>query len=158
MATSSAHGLHGKAVENYAKAIYALQQRGEGTVGTRDLADRLGVTAGSASAMVKRMAVLGLATHAPYKGVTLTAAGEEVALEVLRHHHLLELYLVEFLGVPLQQARQEAEALEHVISEDLEARIAAKLGHPTHDPHGDPIPGVDLRLDDGSRVPRSRHT
>ncbi len=145
MATSSAHGHHGKAVENYAKAIYALQQRGDGTVGTNELANRLGVTAGSASAMVRRMADLGLATHAPYKGVTLTETGERIALEVVRHHRLLELYLVEFLDVPPQQARQEAEALEHVISEDLEARIAAKLGYPTHDPHGDPIPGVDLR-------------
>jgi DtxR family transcriptional regulator, Mn-dependent transcriptional regulator len=158
MATSSTRGLHGKAVENYAKAIYALQQRDGGAVGTGDLADRLGVTAGSASATVKRMADRGLATHAPYKGVTLTAAGETVALEVLRHHHLLELYLVEFLGVPSQQARQEAEALEHVISEDLEARIAAKLGHLTLVPRGDPIPSVELRVDDGSRVQRSRHT
>ncbi|MTD46335.1 hypothetical protein GKE82_19090 [Conexibacter sp. W3-3-2] len=156
MATSSAHDHHSKAVENYAKAIYALQQRDDGTVGTRDLANRLGVTAGSASAMVKRMADLGLATHAPYKGARLTEAGEKVALEVMRHHRLLERYLVEFLGVPTEQARQEAEAWEHVISEDLEARIAAKLGNPTYDPHGDAIAGVDLRRDDGSRALRHR--
>lgn len=152
MATSSAHGHHGEAVENYAKAIYALQQRAEGTVGTNELADRLGVTAGSASAMVKRMADLGLASHAPYKGVTLSAEGERVALEVMRHHRLLELYLHEHLGVPWDRVHEEAEALEHVISEDLEARIAAKLGHPTHDPHGDPIPDVDLRIDEGQSV------
>jgi DtxR family Mn-dependent transcriptional regulator len=151
---SSAHGLHGEAVENYAKAIYALQRRSEGgTVGTTDLAERLGVTAGSASAMVKRMAELGLVTHAPYKGVRLTEDGERVALEVLRHHRLLELYLAEHLGVPWDRVHEEAEALEHVISEDLEARIAAKLGHPTHDPHGDPIPDADLRIDEGDTAP-----
>lgn len=117
---SSAHGLHGEAVENYAKAIYALQRRTDAeTVGTTDLAERLGVTAGSASAMVKRMAELGLVTHARYKGVTLTAEGERVALEVLRHHRLLELFLAEHLDVPWDRVHEEAEALEHVISEDL---------------------------------------
>jgi len=149
MATS-AHRLHGEAIENYAKAIYALQRRSEdGSVGTTDLAERLGVTAGSASAMVKRMAELGLVEHAPYKGVSLTADGKRVALEVLRHHRLLELYLAEHLGVPWDRVHEEAEALEHVISEDLEARIAAKLGNPTHDPHGDPIPDAQLRIDEG---------
>ncbi|PTL56100.1 metal-dependent transcriptional regulator [Paraconexibacter algicola] len=152
MATPSGNRQHGEAVENYAKAIYALQRRGDGTVGTNELADRLGVTAGSASAMVKRMADLGLASHAPYKGVTLSEQGEKVALEVMRHHRLLELYLHEHLGVPWDRVHEEAEALEHVISEDLEARIAAKLGHPTHDPHGDPIPDADLRIDEGDSV------
>lgn len=152
MATPSANRQHGEAVENYAKAIYALQLRGEGTVGTNELAERLGVTAGSASAMVKRMADLGLASHAPYKGVTLSEEGEKVALEVMRHHRLLELYLHEHLGVPWDRVHEEAEALEHVISEDLEARIAAKLGHPTHDPHGDPIPDAQLRIVEGDNV------
>ena len=91
---------------------------------------------------------LGLAEHAPYRGVSLTPAGEQVALEVIRHHRLLELYLAEHLGVPWDRVHEEAEALEHVISEDLEARIAAKLGNPTHDPHGDPIPSADLTIDE----------
>jgi DtxR family Mn-dependent transcriptional regulator len=152
MATSPPR--HGEAVENYAKAIYALQARSPaGTVGTNELAERLGVTPGSASAMVRRLAELGLATHEPYKGVALTAEGARVALEVMRHHRLLELYLVEHLGVPWDRVHDEAEALEHVISEDLEARIAAKLGNPTHDPHGDPIPDADLRIDEGDARP-----
>ncbi len=147
---------HGEAIENYAKAIYALQRRSDdGTVGTNELADRLGVTAGSASAMVRRLAELGLATHEPYKGVALTPEGDRVALEVMRHHRLLELYLAEHLGVPWDRVHDEAEALEHVISEDLEERIAAKLGNPTHDPHGDPIPDAQLRIDEGDALPLS---
>jgi DtxR family Mn-dependent transcriptional regulator len=139
-----------EAIEDYAKAIYALQRRSAGRpVGTNDLAERLGVTAGSASAMVKKLAHRGLAEHAPYHGVRLTADGERLALEVLRHHRLLELYLAEHLDVPWDRVHAEAETLEHAISEDLEARIAAKLGHPTHDPHGDPIPAADLSVDEG---------
>jgi len=138
------------AVQDYAKAIYALQRKKGGEpVTTNDLAARLGVTAASASSMVKKLADLGLADHARYHGVTLTGEGERIALEVLRHHRLLELYLAEHLGVPWDRVHDEAEALEHVLSEDLEARIAAKLGHPTHDPHGDPIPDVELRVDEG---------
>ena len=112
---------------------------------TNDLADRLGVTPASVSAMLKKLAERGLVEHVPYKGVLLTGEGRRVALEVMRHHRLLELYLAEHLGVPWDRVHEEAEALEHVISEDLEARIAAKLGEPTHDPHGDPIPSADLR-------------
>ena len=138
-----------EAIEDYAKAIYALGRRGDGTATTNALADRLGVSAGSVSAMIKKLAERGLAEHEPYHGVHLTAEGERVALEVLRHHRLLELYLAEHLGVPWDRVHEEAEALEHVISEDLEARIAAKLGHPTHDPHGDPIPDADLVIDEG---------
>ena len=140
---------HSDAIEDYAKAIYALSRRGGGVVSTNALAERLGVTPASRSAMVKKHAERGLAAHVPYKGVELTPSGERVALEVLRHHRLLELYLAEHLGVPWDRVHDEAEALEHVISEDLEARIAVKLGHPTHDPHGDPIPSVDLAVDDG---------
>ena len=140
---------HSDAIEDYAKAIYALSRRGGGVVSTNALAERLGVTPASASAMVKKLAERGLAAHVPYKGVELTASGERVALEVLRHHRLLELYLSEHLGVPWDRVHDEAEALEHVISEDLEARIAAKLGHPTHDPHGDPIPSAELVIDEG---------
>ena len=140
---------HSDAIEDYAKAIYALSRRGGGVVSTNALAERLGVTPASASAMVKKLAERGLAAHAPYKGVELTEAGERVALEVLRHHRLLELYLSEHLGVPWDRVHDEAEALEHVLSEDLEARIADKLGHPTHDPHGDPIPSAELVIDEG---------
>jgi DtxR family transcriptional regulator, Mn-dependent transcriptional regulator len=136
-----------ESVEDYAKAIYGLERRGDGApVTTNVLADRLGVTPASASNMVKRLAEQGLAEHAPYHGVTLTDEGTRVALEVLRHHRLLELYLVEHLDVPWDRVHEEADALEHVISEDLEERIAAKLGHPTHDPHGDPIPDANLDL------------
>ena len=143
-------GRPSEAIEDYAKAIYALSRRGGGVVSTNALAERLGVTPASASAMVKKLAERGLAAHAPYKGVELTDAGERVALEVLRHHRLLELYLSEHLGVPWDRVHDEAEALEHVISEDLEARIAAKLGNPTHDPHGDPIPDADLHVDESA--------
>jgi DtxR family Mn-dependent transcriptional regulator len=137
------------AVEDYAKAIYSLERRCDGAVSTNDLADRMRVTPASASAMVKKLAESELVSHVPYKGVRLTPAGQLIALEVLRHHRLLELYLAEHLGVPWDRVHEEAEALEHVISEDLEARIAAKLGNPTHDPHGDPIPAADLTIDEG---------
>ena len=142
-----------EAIQDYAKAIYALQRRAEGPVATNDLAERLRVTPASVSAMLKKLAERGLVEHVPYKGVLLTGEGQRVALEVLRHHRLLELYLAEHLGVPWDRVHEEAEALEHVISEDLEARIAAKLGNPTHDPHGDPIPDADLEIDEGSARP-----
>src|SRR5947207_7518845 len=106
----------------------------------------MGVTPASASAMVKRLDGLGLVTHVPYRGVQLTESGTKVALEILRHHRLLELYLAETLGVPWDRVHDEAEVLEHVLSEELEELIAAKLGDPTHDPHGDPIPTRELKL------------
>jgi DtxR family transcriptional regulator, Mn-dependent transcriptional regulator len=132
------------AVQDYAKAIYALQHGSECAVTTNALAERLNVTAASASGMVRKLDELGLVTHVPYKGVRLTETGTRVALEVLRHHRLLELYLAETLGVPWDRVHDEAEVLEHVLSEDLEELIAAKLGNPTHDPHGDPIPTAEL--------------
>jgi DtxR family transcriptional regulator, Mn-dependent transcriptional regulator len=145
-----------EAVENYAKAIYSLQNRGGGEpVATNDLADRLEVTPASASGMIKKLADLGLVAHVPYRGVQLTPEGERLALEVLRHHRLLELYLATQLDVPWDRVHEEAEALEHVLSEDLEARIAAKLGNPTHDPHGDPIPSAELVIDESSTRPLS---
>ena len=98
--------------------------------------------------MVKRLGELGLVAHQPYRGVTLTAAGQRVALEVIRHHRLLELYLVESLGVPWDRVHAEAEVLEHVLSDELEELIAAKLGNPTRDPHGDPIPSRDLTIEE----------
>ena len=140
------------AIEDYAKAIYGLELRAGGAVSTNALAERLGVTAASASGMVKRLDELGLVSHVPYRGVELTADGRRLALEVLRHHRLLELYLAESLGVPWDRVHQEAEVLEHVLSEELEEAIAAKLGNPTHDPHGDPIPTADLRIEEGDTV------
>jgi DtxR family Mn-dependent transcriptional regulator len=149
-ATRRAWRTTSEAVEDYAKAIYALQARGGAAVTTNDLAHRLGVTAPSASAMVKRLAEQGLVEHELYHGTRLTERGRRLALEVLRHHRLLELYLAEHLGVPWDRVHDEAETLEHVLSEDLEARIAAKLGYPTHDPHGDPIPSAEGRIDEGA--------
>jgi DtxR family transcriptional regulator, Mn-dependent transcriptional regulator len=148
MAISGDH--YSQAVEDYAKAIYALAQRSGGIVSTNALADRLNVTAPSVTAMVKKLSERGLAEHIPYKGVRLTAEGERVALEVMRHHRLLELYLAEHLGVSWDRVHEEAEALEHVLSETLEAQIAAKLGNPTHDPHGDPIPDAELHIEEGA--------
>ncbi|MFL5822764.1 MAG: metal-dependent transcriptional regulator [Solirubrobacteraceae bacterium] len=143
------HIPRSSAIEDYAKAIYALEER-EGEVTTNALAERLGVTAGSASGMVKRLCELGLVEHQPYHGVSLTDDGRRVALEVMRHHRLLELYLVKSLGVPWDRVHQEAEVLEHVLSEELEELIAAQLGDPTHDPHGDPIPTRDLTIEEES--------
>src|ERR671934_2489816 len=136
------------AVEDYAKAIYALQTQGGHAVNTNAIADRLGVTPASASNMAKKLSALGLVEHVPYKGVRLTDAGQRVALEVLRHHRLLELYLAQNLDVPWDRVHDEAEVLEHVLSEELEELIARKLGNPTHDPHGDPIPTRDGRIDE----------
>jgi DtxR family Mn-dependent transcriptional regulator len=133
------------AVEDYAKAIYVLEER-DGEVTTTSLAARLSVTPASASGMIRKLAEQGLVAHVPYKGVALTDCGRKLALEMVRHHRLLETYLSESLGMPWDRVHAEAEVLEHVISEDLEQRIAAKLGHPTHDPHGDPIPSADLTL------------
>jgi DtxR family Mn-dependent transcriptional regulator len=106
--------------------------------------------------MVKRLDALGLVEHVPYKGVVLTERGMKVALEVLRHHRLLERYLAEELGVPWDRVHDEAEVLEHVLSEDLEELIAAKLGHPTIDPHGDPIPTADLQISERVTVSMDR--
>jgi DtxR family Mn-dependent transcriptional regulator len=140
------------AVEDYAKAIFSLQAELDGPVSTTSLAERLRVTPASASGMVKKLCELELVEHQPYKGVALTAKGRRVALEVLRHHRLLEAYLASSLGVPWDRVHDEAEVLEHVLSEELEALIAAKLGHPTHDPHGDPIPSADLELEEESHA------
>lgn len=142
---------HSPAIEDYAKAIYTLQQRTDGPVTTTALAERLNVSAASASGMVRRLGEIGLAKHEPYKGVELTEAGRAVALEVIRHHRLLELLLAE-LGVPWDRVHDEAEVLEHHISEELEALIAERLGDPTHDPHGDPIPAVDLTVEEGTTI------
>src|SRR6266513_869428 len=115
------------AVEDYVKAVYVLETEGSGAT-TTSLAARLGVQPGSVSGMVRKLVALGLAKHEPYRRVRLTAAGRRVALEVIRHHRLLELYLVESLGMSWDEVHAEAEVLEHVLSEGLEELIAAKLG------------------------------
>jgi DtxR family transcriptional regulator, Mn-dependent transcriptional regulator len=136
------------AVQDYAKAIWTLARRGDEPVSTSALAERLDVSPASASAMVKRMESLGLVVREPYHGVELTRAGERVALEVVRHHRLLELYLAEALGMSWDRVHEEAEVLEHAISPELSELIAKKLGNPTHDPHGDPIPTRDGLIDE----------
>jgi DtxR family Mn-dependent transcriptional regulator len=147
MATQEPH-LRSHAVEDYAKAIYVLETRGREPVSTTALAARLGVTAGSVSAMVKKLAELDLVTHTPYRGVRLTPDGRRTALEVIRHHRLLELFLAEVLEMPWDRVHEEAEVLEHVLSAELEEIIAAKLGNPTRDPHGDPIPTAEFEIEE----------
>jgi DtxR family Mn-dependent transcriptional regulator len=136
--------VQSEAVQDYVKQIYLLQTQDDGPATTSALAASMGVSAASATAMVKKLAALGLATHRPYHGVELTDAGERVALEVLRHHRLLELFLTRELGLPWDAVHGEAEKLEHHLSEQLEATIDRALGYPATDPHGDPIPSADL--------------
>ncbi len=136
------------AIDDYSKAIYTLETRADEPVSTNALAERLELTTGSVSGMLRKLDELGLISHVPYRGVRLTPEGRRVALEVIRHHRLLELYLAEALHMPWDQVHDEAEVLEHVLSEELEALIAAKLGHPTIDPHGDPIPSAELELEE----------
>src|SRR3954469_3452245 len=140
--------LRSHAIEDYAKAIYVLETRGDEPVSTNALAERLGVTPGSVSAMIKKLDDSDLVTHTPYRGVRLTAAGRRTALEMIRHHRLLELFLAEVLEMPWDRVHQEAEVLEHVLSPDLEEIIAAKLGNPTRDPHGDPIPSAEFEIEE----------
>jgi DtxR family transcriptional regulator, Mn-dependent transcriptional regulator len=133
-----------EATQDYLKAIWKLQARGD--VSTNALAAELNVAPASVTAMLKKLDKLGLVEHERYHGATLTPAGERIALEVVRHHRLLELYLMEALGLGWDEVHIEAERLEHHLSEELEARIDAALGYPTRDPHGDPIPTADLVL------------
>jgi DtxR family transcriptional regulator, Mn-dependent transcriptional regulator len=132
------------AIQDYLKGIYKLQEAG-GRATVTALARNQSVSPASASAMLKKLAALGLIEHEPYQGARLTEAGEKVALEVIRHHRLLELYLARTLGLDVDAVHDEADRLEHVISEELEARIDQALGYPTHDPHGDPIPDANLK-------------
>ncbi|MGD8439416.1 MAG: metal-dependent transcriptional regulator [Holophagae bacterium] len=131
--------------EDYLKQIFLLAD-GDGPVSTQDLARRLSVRPASVTGMLRRLAELGCVRYERYRGVRLTETGRRVALEMLRHHRLLETFLARVLGYGWDEVHDEAERLEHVISERFEARIAESLGHPTHDPHGDPIPDADLRL------------
>ena len=131
-----------EAVQDYLKVIYKLQERA-GAVSTSALAEAMEVTAASVTGMMKRLASLKLVRHSPYQGVVLSKAGQKMALEIIRHHRLLELYLAEALGYSWDKVHQEAERLEHVISEEFEEKIFEALGRPTRDPHGDPIPAKD---------------
>jgi DtxR family Mn-dependent transcriptional regulator len=134
--------MRSPAVEDYLKTIFEIE-REQGKVATTVLSERLGVAPASATGMVKKLAEMNLVEHERYQGVTLTLAGRRIALEVIRHHRLVELYLAEALSVPWDRVHDEAEKWEHILSEDLEDRIDALLGHPTTDPHGAPIPTRD---------------
>ncbi len=142
---TNSHRAHlSEAQEDYLKQVLLLSEGGPVT--TQALAGRMGVRPASVTGMLKKLASLGLVDYAPYRGVTLTEAGRAVALEVLRHHRLIETYLAEALGYDWDEVHAEAERLEHHISEAFEARIAEWLGHPERDPHGDPIPAPDLEF------------
>lgn len=128
-----------QSIEDYVKAIYLLEIEGGGA-STTNIAEALDVTSASVTNMLKRLAKMNLIQHRSYKGAQLTEAGRKIALEVIRHHRLLELYLKEVMGYSWDEVHDEAEKLEHHISEQFEDKIAELLDHPTHDPHGDPIP------------------
>ncbi len=133
-----------RATEDYLKTIYALERAAQsGEVGTGAVAEALGVAGPSATNMLKRLATAGLVAHHPRRGVALTADGERVALEVIRHHRLLETYLTEALGFGWDEVHDEADRLEHLLSDRLEARMDEALGYPAFDPHGDPIPTIE---------------
>ena len=132
-----------QSIEDYLKAIYKLQSLKEGGVSTSELAKKMGVANASVTNMVKRLSKLGMVHYQSYYGTTLTKSGEKIALEMIRHHRLLELYLKEMLGYSWDEVHEEAEKLEHYISEQFEDKISELLNHPTVDPHGDPIPTKD---------------
>lgn len=141
-------------IEDYLKAIHEVSRDSDGDRATTSaIADRMGVSAASATNMMQKLADMKLVEYVPYKGVSLTGAGEKIALEVIRHHRLIELYLAEALGYSWDAVHEEAERLEHVISEEFEDRIDALLGHPTLDPHGDPIPPKSGRLPEDAHRP-----
>ncbi len=143
--------MHSSAIEDYLKAIYEIQCT-DGQVGTTALAERLNVAPASATGMIKKLAELKLVIHERYQGVRLTKAGQKIALEVLRHHRLVERFLAEALGVPWDRVHEEAHRIEHVLSDDLEERMDEVLGHPTTDPHGSPIPHADGTIAPSSDV------
>ncbi|MFQ3319264.1 MAG: DtxR family Mn-dependent transcriptional regulator [Natronomonas sp.] len=141
-------------MEDYIKAIYAIQTDTDERVGTSDLADYMDVTSPTVSSMLKKLEERGLVDREEYRGVTLTEEGEVVALEILRHHRLLEAFLTEQLDYDWADVHEEADRLEHHISEQLSERIAESLGNPGVDPHGDPIPDADLQLPDAGETSR----
>ncbi|PRW61776.1 metal-dependent transcriptional regulator [Actinopolyspora mortivallis] len=133
---------HSASVEDYVRTIYGLSERGAAVTNTT-LTNRLGLSPSSVSSMITKLAQLGLVTHERYRSVELTEQGRRLACDVLRRHRLLEQFLVEVLDYTWDEVHQEADALEHAVSDELIEHIASKLGHPTHDPHGDPIPTAD---------------
>jgi DtxR family Mn-dependent transcriptional regulator len=135
-------GLNHQAIEDYLKTIFMLEQEGS-PVGTTRIAEARAVKPGSATSMIQRLDKLNLVNYQKHYGVTLTESGREIALEVIRHHRLVELYLIEALDFRWDEVHEQADILEHVISEKLEERIAAALNYPEFDPHGDPIPSPD---------------
>jgi len=143
-----------EAVQDYLKTIYRLQEQSR-VVSTSDLAHAMEVTAASVTGMIKKLASLKLVRHSPYRGVVLSRAGQTIALEIIRHHRLLELYLAEALGYSWDKVHEEAERLEHVISEEFEEKIFEVLGRPTRDPHGDPIPAKDGTVTTADHEPLS---
>ncbi len=145
-----------KSTQDYLKHIYELTESGQ-PASTNDLARQLKVKPASVTGMVQKMAAEkpALVTYQKHQGVTLTASGRKAALEVIRHHRLLEAWLVQTLGYTWDEVHEEAERLEHAISEDFEARIAAALGNPTRDPHGELIPSADLTMPDDDSTPLS---
>lgn len=145
------------AIEDYLKAIYELTTS-HGRASTNHLSEKLEVTPASVSGMIKKLSETTppLVEYEKHRGVVLTQEGEKVALEIIRHHRLLELYLHQMLGYPWDKVHEEADRLEHVISEEFEARIAAALGDPSHDPHGDPIPTVELTLPPSTFTPLNK--
>jgi DtxR family transcriptional regulator, Mn-dependent transcriptional regulator len=132
-----------QAVEDYIKAIYILETDTEGGVSTTKIAEALEISSASVTNMIKKLAKMGLVRYESYYGTELTDSGKKIALEIIRHHRLLELYLKEVMGYSWDEVHDEAEKLEHHISERFEDTIAELLNHPTHDPHGDPIPSKD---------------
>jgi len=145
-----------QSIEDYLKAIFELTQK-EGRASTTQLADHLGVTPASVTGMIKKLAATTppLLEYKKHRGVLLTENGRAIALEILRHHRLLELFLHEVLDYPWDEVDEEADRLEHVISEKFEERIAKALGNPEYDPHGDPIPAKDLSLPSTTTIPLS---
>ena len=140
-----------EAEENYLKETYALQLEHD-QVTTTMLADRIGHSPPTVTGMLKKLASRKLVTYEPYQGVTLTKSGRAAALEVIRHHRLLETYLTRALGIPWDRVHEEAEKLEHVLSEYLEGYIDEYLGHPASDPHGSPIPSPDRSIKEPDRL------
>src|SRR4051794_9147345 len=136
--------MQSEAVQDYVKQIHMLQEQWDKPATTNEIAEKMGVSAAAATAMVKKLADLGLVEHRPYHGALLTDAGNRVAVEVLRHHRLLELYLTEALGLPWDSVHVEAERLEHVLSEELEGGLGRAPGYPETHPHRHPHPRPDL--------------
>lgn len=144
-----------KAIEDYLKIIYKLSET-KGKVTTNAISERLGISQASVTGMLKKLSELKLIRYTPYYGVELSQAGKKIALEVIRHHRLLELYLAEALGFTWDKVHEEAERLEHVISEEFEEKMAEFLGHPSTDPHGAPIPSKDGAIEKRSLIPLSK--